>query len=149
MRGHLTNGRACSRKRPIVLVATARLLREQGRGEADTVMDRILENKAIAGPSARPLRSHWRPGRRLLPFARGSQKADQLYRQAIDSIDDPTIQRSWWFNLADIAYRADDETQRQAALRSASAVAFSDDITRRATEIQRATLPRSTGVKAN
>ena len=76
-------------------------------------------------------------------------EARQLYRQAIDLIDDPTIQRSWWFNLADIADRADDETERQAALRSASAVAFSDDITRRATDIQRATLTRSTGVKAN
>ena len=80
-------------------------------------------------------------------------EADQLYRQAIESIDDATIQRSWWFNLADIAFRLDDETQRQAALRAASAVAFSDDITRRATDIQRATrsrpVTRSPGVKAN
>ena len=72
------------------------------------------------------LRSRWR-------------EADQHYRQAIELIDDDTIKRSWWFNLADIAFRLDDENQRQAALRAALAVAASDDITRRATEIQRAT----------
>jgi tetratricopeptide (TPR) repeat protein len=134
---------------PIVLIATARLLREKGRGEAETVLDRLLENKAIAGApdeaapialaaraEALALRSRWK-------------EADQLYRQAIDSIGDPTIARSWWFNLAEISYRADDEAQRQAALRSASAVASSDDITVRAALIQRASLPRSNGVKAN
>jgi hypothetical protein len=134
---------------PIVLIATARLLREKGRGEADTVLDRLLENKAIADApgeaapvalaakaEAFALRSRWK-------------EADQLYRQAIDSIGDPTIARSWWFNLADISFRSDDESQRQAALRSASAVASSDEITRRAAEIQRATSPRSYGVKAN
>ena len=134
---------------PTVLIATARLLREKGRSEAETVLDRLLENKAIAeGPGrvgpvalaaraeAFALRSRWK-------------EADQLYRLAIDSMADPTIARSWWFNLADISYRSDDETQRQAALRAASAVASSDDITRRAADIQRATLTRSNGVKAN
>jgi hypothetical protein len=86
------------------------------------------------------LRSHW-------------SEANQLYRQAIESTDDPTIQRSWWFNLADISFRLDDESQRQVALQAASAVAYSDDITRRATDIQRATHSRpvrqSPGVKAN
>jgi hypothetical protein len=134
---------------PTVLIATARLLREKGRSEAETLLDRLLGNKAIAGApgesapvalaasaEAFALRSRWK-------------EADQLYRQAIDSMTDPTIARSWWFNLADIAYRSDDETQRQAALRAASAVASSDDITRRAAEIQRGALTRSNGVKAN
>ena len=131
--------------RPTVLIATARLLREKGRSEAETVLDRLVEIKAIgeAGPvalaaraEAFALRSRWK-------------EADQLYRQAIDSVADPTIARSWWFNLADIAYRSDDESQRQAALRAASAVASSDDITRRAADIQRASSTRSNGVKAN
>ena len=123
---------------PTVLIATARLLREKGRSEADAVLDRLLENKATgeasgeSGPlalaaraEAFALRSRWK-------------EADQLYRQAIDSMADPTIARSWWFNLADISYRSDDETERQAALRAASAVASSDDITRRAADVQRA-----------
>ena len=138
---------------PIVLIAAARLLREQDRGEAEAVLDRILNEKQIpeasgtAGPvtfaaraEAFALRSRW-------------SEANQLYRQAIESTDDATIQRSWWFNFADISFRLDDETQRQAALQAASAVAYSDDITRRAADIQRATRARSTtrspGVKAN
>ena len=135
---------------PIVLIATARLLREQGRGEAETVLDlHPRKNGDSAGLRHRPDRSRLPHCAEAFALRSRCTEARQLYRQAIDLIDDPTIQRSWWFNLADIAYRADDETERQAALRSASAVAFSDDITRRATDIQRATLTRSTGVKAN
>jgi hypothetical protein len=134
---------------PLVLVAVARLLHERGCSEAETVLDRILKQTAIplsrgeAGPVA------FAACAEALALRSRFKESYQLYRQAIDSIDDPTIRRSWWFNLADIAYRSDDDIQRQAALRSASAVAFSDDITRRVTDIQRATLTRSTGVKAN
>jgi tetratricopeptide (TPR) repeat protein len=130
---------------PIVLIATARLLREKGRSEADLVLERLLNSKAIveieavalaARAEACALRSRWK-------------EANQFYRQAIDSITDATIARSWWFNVADISFRADDESQRQLALRAASAVASSDDITRRADDIQRATHRRSNDVKAN
>ncbi len=34
------------------------------------------------------------------------REAEEQYRQAIELIDDETIKRSWWFNLADIALRA-------------------------------------------
>ena len=53
-----------------------------------------------------------------------------MYRLAIELIDDDTIKRSWWFNLADIELRLDDESQRQTALRAALAVSPSDDISR-------------------
>ena len=123
----------------MVRLAAARLLREQGRSEAEALLDLVLDERRTAaapgtvGPltlaaraEAFALRSRWR-------------EAEQQYRQAIELIDDDTIKRSWWFNLADIAFRLDDENQRQTALRAALAVAASDDITRRATEIQRAT----------
>ena len=134
---------------PVVLLAAARLLRERGRGEAETILDRILKQTVIPlSPSeAGPLKLA--ACAEALAFRSRFTESNQLYHQAIDLIDDPTIRRSWWFNLSDIAYRSDDDVQRQAALRSASAVAFSDDITRRATDIQRTTLVRSTGVKAN
>ena len=144
--------RACS-DRPAVSDCPARLLREKGRGEGEAVLDRLLENKAI-----KPLLSPARVGavaarRQGRAFALRSRwkEADRHYRHQglISSIGDPIIARSWWFNLADISYRSDDETQRQAALRAALAVASSDDITRRAADIQRATLTRSNGVKAN
>ncbi len=133
---------------PIVLLATARLLRERGRSEAETVLDRMLKQKLPLSPGETGAVALAACAEALALCSRFTE-SDQLYRQAIDLIDDPTVRRSWWFNLADIAYRSDDDAQRQAALRSASAVAFSDDITRRATDIQRTTLTRSTGVKAN
>ena len=50
------------------LIATARLLREQGRGEAEAVLDRLLENKATAeAPASRPAGCTGRPGRGLRP----------------------------------------------------------------------------------
>jgi len=137
----------------MVPLAAARLLREQGRSEAEALLNLVLDERRTAADSlaVRPLtlaaraeafalRSRWR-------------EAGEQYRQAIELIDDDTIKRSWWFNLADIALRLDDDNQRQAALRAALAVAASDDITRRASEIQRATRARptgrSTGVRAN
>lgn len=134
---------------PIVLITTVRLLRERGRSEAQTVFARLINSKLLGNSSgnaraiilaaraeAFALQSHWR-------------EADQLYRLAIDLIDDPIIARSWWFNLADISYRSNNEVERQAALKASSAVAVSDDITVRANEIRRVTLTRTNGVKAN
>src|SRR5204862_8240557 len=128
--------------------------REQGRGEAETLLGRILDEGEGRAPAAADaadprtlaaraealaLRSRWRD-------------AEQEYRQAIERIDNETIRRSWWFNVADIAFRLNDEGQRQTALRAALAVTNSDDITRRATLIQRAATTRSRlrlGAKAN
>jgi len=137
----------------VVFLAAARLLRERGQGEAEPILDRLegeppassTGDKALAialaaRAEACALRSRWRD-------------ADRLYRQAIELVDDETIGRSWWFNLADIALRLEDDDKRQAALRAAMAVLGSDDITRRATDIQRAARPpvdlRTPGVKAN
>jgi hypothetical protein len=134
---------------PIVLITTARLLRELGRNEAQTVLAHLINSKLIVNSSenasaiilaaraeAFALQSHWR-------------EADRLYRLAIDLIDDPIIARSWWFNLADISYRSNNELERQAALKASLAVAVSDEITIRANEIRRASLTRANGVKAN
>ena len=81
------------------------------------------------------------------------KEAEQQYRQAIDQIQDPTIRRSWWYNLASIASQLNDEAQRKVALDAALDVASSDDISRRALELQRASQPllrlRSGGTRAN
>jgi hypothetical protein len=138
---------------PTVLLATARLLREKDRGEAETLLDLILEGK-YSGASDEPADPRSLAAR-AEAFALRSRwsDAEQEYRQAIERIENDTIRRSWWFNLAEIALRFNDEGQRQTALQAASAVAYSDDITRRATSIQRtaAVRPRLRlgGAKAN
>jgi tetratricopeptide (TPR) repeat protein len=137
----------------LVRLAVARLLREQDRPEAETLIDLVLHDRstAVGGEKvesitlaaraeAYALRLRWR-------------EAQEQYRQAIERCDDDTIRRSWWYNLADIALKLDDENQRQLALHAAVAAPTADDIARRATEIQRASrarpVQRSTGVKAN
>ena len=64
-------------------------------------------------------------------------------------MDDEKIKRSWWFNLADIELRLDDETQWQTAVRAALAVSPSDEISRRAADLQRANSVRAIGRAAN
>jgi hypothetical protein len=120
-----------------VLLAAARLLREQGQNESDKLLDLILDGTGLdpgedeAGALAHAaraevfaIRSRWR-------------EAAQEYHQAIELMDIDLIRRSWWFNLAEVAFRLDDEDLRQTALRAALALETSDDITRRATLIQR------------
>ncbi len=138
---------------PVALLAAARLLREQTRGEAEAMIEQVLGESSgsaagdpddpmalAARAEAYALLSRWRD-------------ADRLYRQAIELVGDETIRRSWWFNLADVAFRLEDDGQRQIALQEAMAATASDDIRRRATDIQRASRPRtnrrSPGVKAN
>jgi tetratricopeptide (TPR) repeat protein len=134
-------------------LVAARLLRDQGRPEAETLIERIIEADQRSSTTAaeraiqlatiaeaHALRSRWR-------------EAEQQYRQAIDMIDETTIKRSWWFNLAVIASQLEDETQRQTALDVILAVSTSDDISRRASDLQRTTGARgrlrSNGTKAN
>jgi hypothetical protein len=138
---------------PVLVLAAARLLREQGSSEADSLLER-LDGDLAANTAAKPatatalaaraeasaLKSRWRD-------------ADRLYREAIELVSDETIRRSWWLNLADVAFRLEDDDKRQAALRAAMAVAASDDIRRRAADIQRSSRPAANlirrGVKAN
>jgi tetratricopeptide (TPR) repeat protein len=138
---------------PIVWLTVARVLRERGRKEAETLIDLVLDE-----PSRRTPLDPESPGvlaARAEAFALRSRwkDAEREYLQAIELVDDDTIRRSWWFNLADVAFRLSDEGERQMALRAATAVARSDDITRRATEIQRVSsvrpLLRLGGAKAN
>jgi hypothetical protein len=133
---------------PAAFLAAARLLKKEGHGDADTLVEQILDNGRpleaaqispalciAARAEAFAMKSRWR-------------ESEEQYRLAIELVDDDTLKRSWWFNLADIELRLDDETQRQTALRAALADA-SDEISRRATEIQRGNLGRPTATVPN
>ncbi|HZW31954.1 MAG TPA: hypothetical protein VFF52_14685 [Isosphaeraceae bacterium] len=125
-------------RHPTALLATARLLREQGRREAEPLLDLILDDPrpTLADPTDDPYTLAARA--EALALRARFRDAQREYRLAIERIDNERIRRSWWFNLADIAFRLNDEGERQAALRAALAVAESDDITRRAARIQSA-----------
>jgi tetratricopeptide (TPR) repeat protein len=137
----------------IARLAAARLFREQGRPEAEALIAQVIDADR-AGPEAAPERAirHAAAAEAHALLSRW-RDAEGRYRQAIDAMDDAVVKRSWWFNLASIAHRLDDETQRQAALQAALDAPASDDISRRAMEFQRASEPvarlRSGATKAN
>ena len=140
-------------KNTVAILAAARLLREREQPEARALLEQILNQEQEIGSTgaeravqtamiaeAHALLSQWR-------------EAEQQYHQAIDRISDLTIKRSWWFNLASVALQLNDEAQRKAALEAALEAPTSDDISRKALELQRASEPlgrlRSSGTKAN
>lgn len=135
--------------RTLAALAAARLLREQARNDvADALLGPILNQPrplAADGPID-PLALATRAEAFALLFK--WQEADDEYRAAVELLDDETLKRSWWFNLADVAFRLADDVKRQSALRATLTVAGSDDISRRATEILRATNTRP-GIRSN
>jgi tetratricopeptide (TPR) repeat protein len=125
-------------KLPASALAAARLLKEQSKGDADVLLDLLMESRLPIEGAKRA--SALALAARAEAFALTSRWKDseQSYRRAIELIDDETIKRSWWFNLADVELQLDDESQRQTALRAALAASTPDEISRRATDIQRA-----------
>jgi tetratricopeptide (TPR) repeat protein len=137
----------------IAILAAGRVLREQGQAEAQTLLDHIVDAKQAENTMA---------GDRAIRLAMKAEacallsrwkEAQQSYRQAIDEVDDLTTRRSWWFNLANVALQLDDQRQRSMALQAAIDVPISDEISRRALELQRNSEPvarlRSGATKAN
>jgi hypothetical protein len=142
----------------MVRLAAARLLRDRSPSDADALLDLIIGERSASGAVSQNEPAGIGPltlAARAEAFALKSRwnESAEHYRRAIAIEGDDTIKRSWWFNLADIAFHLDDERERDVALRASVAVATSDDISRRASDIQRAihkpANPRSIGMKAN
>jgi tetratricopeptide (TPR) repeat protein len=148
-------------KGTVAALVTAKGLKELGRSEADLALkdlvdalklepvdadaadDRPATVRAVAhavAAEALMLRASW-------------QDARTQYRAAIELMADAKIKRSWWFNLADVAARLNDEQQRRDALDAVLAAVDGDEVSRRALDVQRADQPlgrlRSNGPKAN
>ena len=140
-------------KNTVAILAAARLLRERERPEAQALLKQILnqEQEIVSTGAERAVQTATIAEAHALLFQ--WREAEQQYHQAIDRISDLTIKRSWWFNLASVALQLNDEAQRKVALEAALEAPTSDDISRRALELQRASEPlgrlRSSGTKAN
>jgi tetratricopeptide (TPR) repeat protein len=127
-------------------LVAARMLREQGRIDADAAIDRILNDARSHDPSppasdadAANNADSIRLAVRAEAFAMKSRwkEARQEYRRALGHISHDAIRRSWWFNLADIALRLNDDNERREALKAVLASATGDEISRRASDLQR------------
>ncbi|HKM56434.1 MAG TPA: hypothetical protein VJY33_23725 [Isosphaeraceae bacterium] len=122
----------------VATLAAARLLREQERPEAQKLLEEILASGTEDFQNGSELAIHMATRAEAFALLAQWREAQRQYQQAIDQIDDVTTRRCWWFNLASIALQLDDEAQRKAALQAALEVSASDDISRRALELQRA-----------
>jgi hypothetical protein len=119
----------------IVRLAVARALRDRAPADAEAVLDAVLAlaDSPPSGPAARAV--HVAAVAEALALKQRWEPADERYREAIELMPDPTIRRSFWMNLAEIALRQNDETNRQKALEAARGNDSNDEIARRAVEL--------------
>jgi tetratricopeptide (TPR) repeat protein len=122
-------------------LAVARLLQEQGRSEAQGLLESLAESRTGGSASGDEAAIRLAMKAEACALLARWKEAERAYRQAIDEARDLTIRRSWWFNLADVAAQLADERQRDAALQAALGATASDDIGRRVLELQRSSEP--------
>lgn len=137
-------------KEGVALLAAARVLREAGSADAHAALDVALEaagtlSPAITGaevvidPPADPREAlRLAAAATALSMKQKWQEARDAYRQAIDRMPSDRVRRSWWFNVADLELRMNDESERRLALESAKNADPKDEITLRVVEIQKA-----------
>jgi tetratricopeptide (TPR) repeat protein len=134
------------------MLAAARVLREREQADAQELLKRLVEQvPSVALEDSHAIQLAVRAEAHILLSQ--WKEAEGTYRQAIDLIDNTTVKRSWWFNIATVAIQLDDDLQRRTALQEALEVSNSDDIRHRALDLQRSSEPatrlRSVGTKAN
>jgi tetratricopeptide (TPR) repeat protein len=118
----------------VVQLAAARVLRDRSSAEAEAVIEAILGGADAPPPADTPAAVHIAAVAEALALKGRWEEAQRRYRRAIELMPDPSIRRSWWMNLAEIALRLSDESGRQKALEAARGNDPNDEITRRAVE---------------
>jgi tetratricopeptide (TPR) repeat protein/pSer/pThr/pTyr-binding forkhead associated (FHA) protein len=127
----------------VALLVAARVLRERSSLESDTALDAVLATANAPPPVGVPVAVHLAAQGEALALKSHWSEAEERYRQAIDLMPDDRVRRSWYFNLADLALRLDDEPKRLKALEAAQGADSQDEITQRALDLLRFTRVRS------
>jgi hypothetical protein len=117
----------------------ARLLRERLSPDAEAALD-----AALAGSDQAPVGD----GPQVAVFVAAQAEAlalkgrwadaQERYRLAIELMPLDVVRRAWWLNLADIALRLNEPSDRRFALDLAKSDDTKDEITLRAVELQKA-----------
>jgi tetratricopeptide (TPR) repeat protein len=119
----------------VARLVAVRVLRERSVTDFEAALDALVaEGDTAPSPGARAALAIAAHAEALALKQRWGE-ADQRYRQALEQMPDPTIRRSWWVNLAEIALRQNDESGRQKALEAARGNDPNEEITRRAVEL--------------
>jgi tetratricopeptide (TPR) repeat protein len=120
--------------RAVARLAAVRVLRARFSPDAEPALDALLGQADTPAPPGWEGAVHVAAGAEALALKGRWEDAQARYRQAIDLMPNPTIRRSWWLNLAEIALRLNDQSSRQRALEAAKGSDPNEEITRRAVE---------------
>jgi hypothetical protein len=119
-------------------VAAARVLRERVSADADAALERaLLPVEPSPGETAATAALRMATEAEALAMKQRWGEAENLYRQAIERIPSDLIRRSWWINVADLARRLNEESNRSEALDLAKSTDLKDDVTLRAIDLQK------------
>lgn len=121
----------------VVPLAAARALRERSSPDALSPLEAIIDKADLPPPDGVPVAVHIAAQAEAFALMTKWDEAEARYRQAIELMPNLAIRRSWWMNLADIAQRLNNESNRQKALEAAKGMDPNDEITRRASELLR------------
>lgn len=117
----------------LVLLATHRVLRERQAPEADAALDRLVASAATGGGGPDILQAAARA--EGLALREKYAEAAALYGEAIAAMDDDTVRRTWWLNLAEILSKGGDQDKIADALTAARAGRGDDAIGRRVGQV--------------
>ena len=100
----------------LVLLATYRVLQERNQPEAEALLDRLA---VLSNDKSSVLET----AARAEGLALKSQfaAAAEQYREAIARVDDETVRRTWWLNLAEILAKSGDHEKIKDVLSVARA----------------------------
>jgi hypothetical protein len=118
------------------LSASRVLARSKKRPEADRLADLAIRQAGAPPPPGFDPAEHRAASAEALAYRQRWTDAAELYRLAIDLVDDDPTRRRWWLNLAEVAQRLNDEPARARAIEAARAPDSGDEITKRALKYQ-------------
>ncbi|MCA1685626.1 MAG: hypothetical protein LC745_06495, partial [Planctomycetia bacterium] len=126
-------------RRTVAPLVAARVLRERLSPDADAALDAALDD-ADRPPVGEGLAVAVRTAAQAEALAMKNRwaEADDRYRLAIDRMPVDAVRRSWWFNVAEVAQRLNEDPKRQKALDAAKSTDPKDEITQRAIDLQKA-----------
>ncbi len=125
--------------RAVPAVVVARTLRDRGGPDFQTALAFAIKHAEAPVASESAAESAVRLAAQAEALALQGRWTDarDVYRQAVTLTSADTFRRAWWLNLAMIALRLNEESDRQKALESAKNPDPNDEITQRVVEIQK------------
>lgn len=123
--------------RPVARLAVARVLREKGGADVDAVYNLVLADD-VSLPRVRNLYAENLAAQaEALAFKEKKVEAAEQYRKAIELVSDDATKRRWRFGLAEIVAQLGDTKERAELLEAAKGLDPTEDVTKKAIDVQK------------